>query len=125
MDSTSSNGGVRARSRKATTSPVQPPNGASVQRQTVPADGASDARPNANVTQRRPTQAVAESRPLPPETYAAIAIEAVEPELDGGRWPIKRVVGDSIEVSADIFKEGHDVLYARTIHRLVGPTDDA
>ena len=82
MDSTSSNGGVRARSRKATTSPVQPPNGASVERQTVPADGASDARPNANVTQRRPTQAVAESRPLPPETYAAIAIEAVEPELD-------------------------------------------
>jgi starch synthase (maltosyl-transferring) len=54
---------------------------------------------------------------LPFETYSAISIEAVEPELDGGRWPIKRVVGDSVEVSADILKEGHEVLQARVIYR--------
>src|SRR6202022_943254 len=49
-----------------------------------------------------------------------IAIEAVQPELDGGAWPIKRVVGDSIEVSADILKEGHDLLQARVIFRPIG-----
>jgi starch synthase (maltosyl-transferring) len=37
--------------------------------------------------------------------------------LDGGFWPIKRVVGDEIQVSADIFKEGHDQLQARVIYR--------
>ncbi len=40
----------------------------------------------------------------------SIVIEGVEPEIDGGRWPVKREVGDRMEVSADIFKEGHDVL---------------
>src|SRR5207302_960279 len=44
----------------------------------------------------------------------------VQPELDGGRWPIKRVVGDSVEVSADIFKEGHDLIQARVIYRPIG-----
>ncbi|HEX8968051.1 MAG TPA: alpha-1,4-glucan--maltose-1-phosphate maltosyltransferase [Chloroflexota bacterium] len=53
------------------------------------------------------------------ETYAAIAIEDVQPELDGGQWPIKRVVGDTIDVSADIFKEGHDLLQARVVWRAV------
>jgi len=43
-------------------------------------------------------------------TSSSIVIEAVQPEIDGGRWPIKREVGDRLEVSADIFKEGHDVL---------------
>jgi len=39
-------------------------------------------------------------------------IERVEPELDGGRHPIKRVVGDVIEVEADIFCDGHDKIAA-------------
>lgn len=47
-----------------------------------------------------------------PETWSPIIIEAVQPEVDGGRYPIKREVGDRLEVSADIFKEGHDVLAA-------------
>ena len=34
--------------------------------------------------------------------------------------PIKRVVGDSVEVSADILKEGHDVLQARVHEREKG-----
>ena len=55
--------------------------------------------------------------------YPAIAIEDVQPELDGGQWPIKRVVGDSVEVSADIFKEGHDLLQARVIYRAPAEPD--
>jgi starch synthase (maltosyl-transferring) len=39
-----------------------------------------------------------------------VVIEAIAPAVDGGRYPIKREVGDRLEVSADVFKEGHDVL---------------
>lgn len=42
----------------------------------------------------------------------AIIIQNVYPELDHGRYPVKRVVGDVLEVWADIFKEGHDRLAA-------------
>jgi starch synthase (maltosyl-transferring) len=41
-----------------------------------------------------------------------IVIENVAPTVDGGRYPIKREVGGRLEVSADIFKEGHDQLVA-------------
>jgi starch synthase (maltosyl-transferring) len=41
-----------------------------------------------------------------------IVIEAVEPQLDCGRYAVKREVGDTMEVSADIFKEGHDAIAA-------------
>jgi starch synthase (maltosyl-transferring) len=57
------------------------------------------------------------------ETYPAIAIEDVRPEIDGGHWPVKRVVGDEVQVSADIFKEGHDLLQARVIYRAVDEPD--
>jgi starch synthase (maltosyl-transferring) len=47
---------------------------------------------------------------------ARIAIENVYPELDGGRYPVKRVVGDEFEVQADIFRDGHDKLRAVVIY---------
>jgi len=59
------------------------------------------------------------------DTYPAIAIENVEPEIDGGRWPIKRVVGEMVDVAADIFKEGHDVLQARVAWRACDALADA
>src|SRR5437762_1051772 len=113
MDPNPSNGSsVRARSRKANTTPAQAPNGP---------DG-EERRPMA--TTRQATRATAATASLPPlETYPAIAIEDVQPELDGGRWPIKRVVGDSIEVFADIFKEGHDLLHARVIYHPLDESD--
>jgi starch synthase (maltosyl-transferring) len=37
-----------------------------------------------------------------------IAIEGVWPEIDGGRFPAKRAVGDVMAVEADIFCDGHD-----------------
>ena len=36
-------------------------------------------------------------------------IEAIDPRVDGGRFPFKRVVGEPIEVMADIFRDGHEV----------------
>ncbi len=44
------------------------------------------------------------------ERCQRVAIEHVQPELDGGRYPIKRVVGDTILVEADLFADGHDVV---------------
>ncbi len=41
-----------------------------------------------------------------------IVIERVQPELDGGRYAIKRVVGDVVEVEADVFCDGHDKIAA-------------
>ena len=51
-----------------------------------------------------------------------VIIEGVLPEIDRGRFPIKRVVGEAVEVGADIFAEGHDVLAAIVRHRPVGQT---
>ena len=45
-----------------------------------------------------------------PKILPTIIIEHIEPELDGGRYPVKRIVGETFEVTADIFKEGHDVI---------------
>jgi starch synthase (maltosyl-transferring) len=39
-------------------------------------------------------------------------IEEVYPELDGGRYPVRRIIGDWLEVWADIFRDGHDKLRA-------------
>ncbi len=49
--------------------------------------------------------------------YNTIIIEDVYPELDSGRYPVKREVGEIFEVWADIFKEGHDVLSATLKYR--------
>ena len=41
-----------------------------------------------------------------------VIIENVAPTVDGGRYAVKRRIGDVLDVSADIFKEGHDVVVA-------------
>ena len=41
-----------------------------------------------------------------------VVINRVEPEIEGGRFPIKRIVGDDVVVTADIFADGHDALAA-------------
>ena len=56
------------------------------------------------------------------EMWSPIIIEKVDPEVDSGRYPIKREVGDRLEVSADIFKEGHDVLAAVLRYRTINET---
>ena len=43
----------------------------------------------------------------------SVWIGDVRPELDGGRFPVKREVGDTFEVTADILQEGHGGLAAR------------
>jgi len=39
-----------------------------------------------------------------------VVIESITPSLDGGRFPVKRIVGDTVIVEADCFADGHDVV---------------
>ncbi|MGA7191809.1 MAG: maltotransferase domain-containing protein, partial [Candidatus Acidiferrales bacterium] len=49
-----------------------------------------------------------------------VVIENVTPEVDGGRFAIKRVVGESVVVEADINADGHQVLDAVLCFRAAG-----
>src|SRR3712207_1958357 len=43
---------------------------------------------------------------------ARIHIQYLQPTVDGGRYPAKRTVGDVVQVSCDVFRDGHDLLRA-------------
>ena len=47
----------------------------------------------------------------------AFHIEDVYPQIDGGRFPVKRIVGERVEVWADIYRDGHDVVAAALVWR--------
>jgi starch synthase (maltosyl-transferring) len=49
-----------------------------------------------------------------------VVIEGVQPEIDGGRFPIKRCVGETVVVEADVFADGHDVLASELRYRREG-----
>ena len=49
-----------------------------------------------------------------------VVIEDVTPRVDGGRYPVKGVVGDLLEVEADIVTHGHEVLRAVLLYREQG-----
>lgn len=86
--------------------------------------------------------AVAESAPAKPAVVAPVAplvpepeaptltvdgrkrviIEGVTPELDGGRFAVKRTVGEVITVEADVFTDGHDALSCLLQYRKAGDT---
>ena len=61
----------------------------------------------------RSERAALEDEPAP-ETRrpqpGRVVVERVQPEIDGGRFPIKRAVGESVMVVADAFADGHDLL---------------
>ena len=55
-----------------------------------------------------------------PRAFPSAVIENLQPLVDGGRYPIKRVVGEDLVVEADIFKDGHDVVAAVLKWRTLG-----
>ncbi len=58
-------------------------------------------------------RSAARGRPLDAaDLVRTVVIENVAPAVDGGRYAVKRVVGEVVAVSADVFKEGHDVIVA-------------
>jgi starch synthase (maltosyl-transferring) len=46
-----------------------------------------------------------------------VVIENVTPQVDHGRFPAKRVLGDDVIVEADIFADGHDALSCVLLYR--------
>jgi starch synthase (maltosyl-transferring) len=56
------------------------------------------------------------------EPDARIVIESVSPAIDAGRFPAKRIVGEEVEVAADILRDGHDKLAAIVKYRRAGET---
>lgn len=48
-----------------------------------------------------------------------VIIERVQPEIDGGRHPIKRTPGENVVVEADIFADGHDLITCALLYRTI------
>ena len=61
--------------------------------------------------------AALEPGPTDVGTRRSIVIERISPAIDGGRHPVKRIVGDTLLVTADIFADGHDFLDAALLVR--------
>lgn len=52
----------------------------------------------------------------PIEGRRRVIIEEIQPQVDGGRYPAKRTVGDSVTVTAAIFSDGHDHVAGRLLY---------
>jgi starch synthase (maltosyl-transferring) len=52
--------------------------------------------------------------------FPTVVIENLQPLIEGGRYPVKRVVGEDLVVEADVFKDGHDVVAATLRWRIIG-----
>jgi starch synthase (maltosyl-transferring) len=84
------------------------------------------------VTSRRSTESesqVAVAQPpavdIPEHLSRRAVVDRVRPSIDAGRFPIKRTVGESVRVSADILADGHDVIAAVLRDRRTKDTPDA
>ena len=77
-----------------------------------------DERPHRTSAALATKQPGAKAKQPPPR----ILIQFPPPAVDGGRYPVKRCVGDRVDVSADIFRDGHDLLRAVVRYR---PARDA
>jgi starch synthase (maltosyl-transferring) len=54
---------------------------------------------------------------IPKSSPARIQVGEVSPQVDCGRYPVKRTAGDKVEVTARIFRDGHETLGAAVRHR--------
>lgn len=57
------------------------------------------------------------TRVFPDEGRRRVEIETLRPRVDGGRFPIKRTVGESVRVEARAFTDGHDRIRCVLRHR--------
>jgi len=46
-----------------------------------------------------------------------VIIENVQPQVDSGRYPAKRTIGELVTVTADIFADGHDHIRAQLLYK--------
>jgi starch synthase (maltosyl-transferring) len=60
---------------------------------------------------------------LDPLLQRRVVIERVTPEIDDGRFPAKRTVGEEVAVEADVFADGHDQVSAVLLWRRCSARD--
>jgi starch synthase (maltosyl-transferring) len=53
----------------------------------------------------------------PIEGRRRVMIEEIQPQVDAGRYPAKRILGDTVTVTAAIFTDGHDHIASRVLYR--------
>lgn len=52
-----------------------------------------------------------------------VIVEAASPEVDGGRYPAKRIVGEAVDCTVDLISDGHDAVAGALLYRRAGTTD--
>ena len=57
---------------------------------------------------------------LPERRPERIRIERIWPQIDGGRYPVKRALGDRVQVWATLIRDGHEVLGGAVRYRPAG-----
>ena len=55
-----------------------------------------------------PRAAAAAASDVPREALRRVIVERLEPQVDGGRFPVKRTIGETLVVTADVFTDGHE-----------------
>ncbi len=56
----------------------------------------------------------------PVEGRRRVVIEEVQPQVNGGRYPVKRVLGDTVTVTCAAFGDGHDHVAAQLLYKPEG-----
>jgi starch synthase (maltosyl-transferring) len=59
----------------------------------------------------------------PVEGRRRVVIEEVRPQVDCGRYPAKRILGDVVTITAAVFGDGHDHVACRLLYRHSSETD--
>jgi starch synthase (maltosyl-transferring) len=71
----------------------------------------------------KPRAAAAQASGLDPQLLRRVVVEHVLPQVDCGRFPVKRVIGESVVVTADVHADGHDMVAAALRYRRGGEAD--
>ena len=52
-----------------------------------------------------------------PKSWSRVHVTAVQPAVDGGQWPIKRTVGEPVQVTAGVIVDSHESLAVELVYR--------
>ncbi|MFW5972692.1 MAG: maltotransferase domain-containing protein, partial [Bacteroidota bacterium] len=50
-----------------------------------------------------------------PSTWSRISLVSLQPNVDNGRWPVRRSVGESVDITAGLIIDGHDKIAAEVV----------
>jgi starch synthase (maltosyl-transferring) len=59
----------------------------------------------------------------PVEGRRRVVIEEIKPQVDCGRYPAKRILGDAVTITAAVFGDGHDHVSGRLLYQHSSETD--